>query len=92
MVIIRGVNVHPSAIEEVVRHYAAAAEYRVIVDQCSSMSEIQLEIELESDANTTDILNNVRQAIKMSMNLNCQIQQIPIGSLPRQDMKAKRWS
>jgi phenylacetate-CoA ligase len=92
MLVIRGVNVHPTAIEELVRRFADAAEYQVIVDQSSVMSKIQIEIELEPNGYATDILNNIQQAIATSMTINCQVKQVPIGSLPRQDMKAKRWS
>ena len=91
MLIVRGVNVHPSAIEELVRRFAAAAEYRVIVDQRSVMAEIYLEIEFNTDGQATDILNNIQQAIATSMTIRCKVDAVPIGSLPRQEMKAMRW-
>ena len=91
MLIVRGVNVHPSAIEELVRRFAAAAEYRVIVDQRSVMTEIYLEIEFNTDGQAADILNNIQQAIATSMTIRCKVEAVPIGSLPRQAMKAKRW-
>lgn len=92
MLIVRGVNIHPSAVEELVRRFAAAAEYRVIVDQRSVMSELNLEIELETDYQATEILNNIQQAIATSMTIRCKVERVPIGSLPRHEMKAKRWS
>jgi phenylacetate-coenzyme A ligase PaaK-like adenylate-forming protein len=91
MLIVRGVNVHPSAIEGLVRRFAAAAEYRVIVDQRSVMTEIYLEIEFNTDGQATDILNNIQQAIATSMTIRCKVEAVPIGSLPRQEMKAMRW-
>jgi len=92
MLIVRGVNVYPSTIEELVRRFAAAAEYRVIVDQRSVMTEIYLEIELESDGNATNIMNYIQQAIATSMTIRCEIRSVPVGSLPRHEMKARRWT
>lgn len=92
MLIVRGVNVYPSAIEELVRRFAAAAEYRVIVDQRSVMTEIYIEIELKPDGQATDILNSIQQAIATVMTIRCKVESVPIGSLPRHDMKARRWT
>jgi len=91
MLIVRGVNVYPSAIEELVRKFAAAAEYRVIVDQRSALTEICLQIELEFNAQADTIRNDLRQAIAISMGLRTQVEVVPPGTLPRQEMKAQRW-
>lgn len=91
MLIVRGVNVYPSAIEEMVRKFAAAAEYRVIVDKRSALTEICLQIELEVNAEADTIQNELQQAIAISMSLRSQVQAIPPGTLSRQEMKAKRW-
>jgi phenylacetate-CoA ligase len=91
MLIVRGVNVYPSAIEELVRKFAAAAEYRVIVDQRSALTEICLQIELEFNTEAETIQNELRQAIAVAMGLRSQVQVVPPGTLPRQEMKAQRW-
>jgi phenylacetate-CoA ligase len=91
MLIVRGVNVYPSAIEELVRKFAAAAEYRVIVYQRSALTEICLQIELEFNTEAETIQNELRQAIAVAMGLRSQVQVVPPGTLPRQEMKAQRW-
>ena len=47
MVVIRGMNVHPSAIEEAVRAVSGAGEFRItFYSEPSGMDEIKLEVEL----------------------------------------------
>lgn len=91
MLIVRGVNIYPSAIEELVRKFAAEAEYRVIIDQRSTLTEICIQIELELTAEADTIQNELQQAIAVSMSLRSQVQSIPPGTLPRYEMKAQRW-
>ena len=45
MVIVRGVNVYPSAVDELVRRVEGVDEYRVLIREQSSMPELILEIE-----------------------------------------------
>ena len=47
MVVIRGMNVYPSAIEEAVRHASGSGEFRItFYSEPSGMDEIKLEVEL----------------------------------------------
>ena len=48
MVIVRGVNIYPSAVEEIVRGFAEVAEYEVRVDKSASLTELILRIEPHS--------------------------------------------
>ena len=91
MIIIRGVNIHPSSIEDLVRRFAAAAEYRVIIDQRSVLQEISIQIELETEQ-ADNILLKLRQEFATLMNLRINFESVPVGTLPRQEMKAKRWT
>ena len=48
MVVIRGMNVYPSAIEEAVRHVSGSGEFRItFYSEPSGMDEIKLEVELD---------------------------------------------
>jgi len=46
MVVIRGVNVYPSAVEGVVRQFAEVAEFQVVQQQIDAMDEIKVRVEL----------------------------------------------
>ena len=48
MVVVRGVNIYPSAIEAVVRSVDGISEYQVEVDERGAMPEIRLQIENSS--------------------------------------------
>ena len=50
MLIIRGVNVFPTAIEQIVRELCEPVEYRVLVTRRGALDHVELEIEAESGA------------------------------------------
>ncbi len=86
MCVVRGVNVYPSAIEEVVKRFPEIEEYRVTVDRRGSMTELQLEVEAD-DATVKKLSDKLHDALA----LRVMVRLVPPGSLPRFEMKAKRW-
>jgi len=92
MVIIRGVNIFPSAVEEVLRGFAEIAEYQARVDRSHSLPELKLEIEPRADcADAPALVNRLQQALHAAFNLRIPVSLTPAGSLPRFEMKARRW-
>jgi phenylacetate-CoA ligase len=92
MVVVRGVNVYPSLIEEIVRGFPEVAEYRVQLDCRQTMTELAMEI--EPDLNLSEpgpLLTNLEQAFQTVLNLRVPVRLLPPGSLPRFEMKAQRW-
>lgn len=86
MMIIRGVNVFPSSVEQIVRGFPEIAEYRLTARKTGEMDELAVEIE--------DHLNDPRrvaQALRLRLGLNVDVRCVPIGSLPRFDGKGKRF-
>jgi phenylacetate-CoA ligase len=53
MIVVRGVNIYPSAVEEIIRSIGGVAEYRAHVDTARSLAELRIEI--EPDATLHDI-------------------------------------
>ena len=45
MVVVRGVNVYPSAFEDLLRNFSQVAEYQVEVDKTKPLAEVHLQIE-----------------------------------------------
>ncbi|GIT13064.1 MAG: hypothetical protein CM1200mP34_4700 [Verrucomicrobiales bacterium] len=45
MVVVRGVNVYPSAVEEIVRSDGGVAEYRVTISRNDALAEMSVEVE-----------------------------------------------
>lgn len=92
MVIIRGVNVFPSAVEAMLRKYPEIIEYRVAINTTGTLNQMRLEI--EPDPNLKDIADLVRRVgldFQSSMNLRIPVAAVEPGDLPRFEMKARRW-
>ncbi|MDA7915616.1 AMP-binding protein [Verrucomicrobia bacterium] len=91
MVIVRGVNVYPSAIEQIVREAGGVAEYRVDIKTVDAMSEIHLAIELEEASTDENVLiKRLTKAFQHQLSLRVPIE--VVESLPRFELKARRWN
>lgn len=87
MLIVRGVNVYPSAIDDLVRSHIGAAEYEVEITTVGGLDELLLKIEAP-DAATLD---RVERTIHERLNIRVGVRQVPLGSLPRYELKARRY-
>ena len=86
MVVVRGVNIYPSAVDAVVRAIPEIAEYRATVTQHDALAEIALEIECANDA-AAPLLES---ALASAFSLRIPVRRV--DSLPRFELKAKRWT
>ena len=93
MVVVRGVNLYPSAVDRVVRGLPEVAEYRVTLDRRSSMAEVSLEIEPSPIAGVSDddLARRLQEALRTSFQLRVPVRTVAPGTLPRFELKAKRW-
>jgi phenylacetate-CoA ligase len=92
MVVVRGVNVYPSAVEQIIRNHGGVAEYRVEVSDDRTMTE--LEITVEPDATQTDtaaFAQSLSRAFENSLALRVPVRLVEPDSLPRFELKARRW-
>jgi len=93
MVVVRGVNVYPSLIEELVRGYAEVTEYRVHLDCRGTLAELSLEVETAAEAaGLASLQRRLEHSFQTALNLRVPVRLLPPGSLPRFEMKALRWS
>jgi phenylacetate-CoA ligase len=92
MIIVRGVNVYPSAVEEIVRVFAEIAEYRAQVTNKNALAELRLEIEPVKEIRDLEgLLARVGKAFETTLALRVPVSAVPPGTLPRFEMKAQRW-
>ena len=92
MVVVRGVNVYPSAIEEIVHTYGDIAEYQVKICSAAALAELSLVIEPRAGfADVESRARHVEGALQTALNLRVPVTTVPPGTLPRFEMKAKRW-
>ena len=86
MVVVRGVNLYPSAVDVVVRSLDSVGEYRVTVDQTGDLAAVSIEAEA-SELVCRDLADRLHEALSLRISV------IPVsaGSLPRFELKARRW-
>jgi phenylacetate-CoA ligase len=92
MVVVRGINVYPSAVEDVVRAIGGVAEYRVEVHTRRAMPELSLKVEVAPDhADPAGLASRLEAAVSSALGLRIAVSTVPFGELPRFEMKARRW-
>ena len=92
MVVVRGVNVFPSAVENVVREFAEVDEFRVEVFERAAMREIRLVVEPSVLHGTGDALRQeISQRLRQRIGLRADVDVVAPGTLPRFELKARRF-
>ena len=92
MVVVRGINVYPGLVEEVVRAHPEVSEYRVQLDRRGALAELTVEVELGEDCpDGTEVRNRLEQSFQTALHLRVPVRLLPPASLPRFEMKARRW-
>jgi len=86
MLIVRGVNVFPAAIEGVVRRFSAIEEFQIEVFRAGELDEVRVLVELDDASGVT----RVREALRASLGIRLEVAAVPVRSLPRFDLKARR--
>ncbi len=90
MFVIRGINVFPGAVENVIRRFDEVEEFRVTVRVVREMDSLDIEVELRDGANPR-IAAEIAKAIEATLLLKATVQRVAPGTLPRFELKAKRF-
>ena len=92
MIVIRGVNLFPSAIENVMREFPEIEEFRVETFEKEAMRELKIILEPSSAQSSIQGLGEkVGQRVRERIGLRPQIELVSPGTLPRFELKAKRF-
>jgi phenylacetate-CoA ligase len=83
MLIVKGVNVYPSAVEDVVRRFATVDEFRLVV-------AAGLTVELECAAPPPRLAEEVAAAVQTALLFRPEVRLVAPGTLPRPEMKSRR--
>ncbi|MDA7892002.1 phenylacetate--CoA ligase family protein [Akkermansiaceae bacterium] len=84
MVVVRGVNLYPGAVEEVVRSVEGILEYEVQIEEANSMAEVRVRAE---GTGARELEGRLREVFS----LRIPVEEVPEGTLERFEMKSKRW-
>ncbi len=86
MMVIRGVNVFPSSVEQILRSFPEVVEYRMTARTEAEMDHLLVEI--EDRLNAPD---RVAQELQLRLGLRVEVRTVTPGSLPRVEGKGKRF-
>ena len=92
MVVVRGTNLYPSVVEEVLRSDGGVGEFRVEIKVDRGMAEVSLLIEPAAAEDDADgLAKRVANALYKAFGLRFSVSCVERGNLPRFEAKAKRW-
>lgn len=94
MLTVRGNNVYPAALEDVVRASPEVAEFRIELDMRRAMHHVKVDIEPLphlSASETRAVVDGIAQRIKDRWHFHVEVVAVAPGSLPRFEMKARRF-
>jgi phenylacetate-CoA ligase len=86
MVIIRGVNIFPSSVEQILRTFPDIAEFRIVASKAGALD--QLSVEIEDRLNSPE---RVAEELRLRLGIRVDVSVAPLGTLPRFQAKAKRF-
>jgi phenylacetate-CoA ligase len=90
MLIIRGVNIFPSAIEGIVRRFAVVDEFQVEVFRDGELDQARVIIEVDGAAGARSVREAVQEALRASLGLRLEVACVEPRTLPRWELKARR--
>src|SRR5712692_8040312 len=91
MVTIRGVNVYPTAIENLIRQFGSVGEFQVTVTTLHEMQHLEVQIEVVSGNDAEHVRTHVEQAIYHALSLRPTVKVAKPGVLTHFEMKARRF-
>ncbi len=97
MLIIRGVNVFPSQIEEVLLQVEGIEpHYQILIDRKGMLDSIEVQVEMHEKIFSDEIKNlekiekNIRQTLYSALGIHTRVKLVEPKSIPRSEGKAKR--
>jgi phenylacetate-CoA ligase len=89
MVVVRGVNIFPSAIEGVLREFPEVSEFRIEVFSKREMTELKVLLDPQPGMED-DLSERVASRLSDRLLLRVPCEVVPSGTLPRFELKARR--
>jgi phenylacetate-CoA ligase len=89
MVIVRGVNLYPAAVDAALRAVGGVREYQVEIDKRQTLPEVRIRFEPENAGD--DPCDALRKHLRASFAVRIEVEKVAAGTLPVFEFKAKRW-
>ncbi|MGH7944650.1 MAG: phenylacetate--CoA ligase family protein [Opitutaceae bacterium] len=88
MVIVRGVNLYPSAMDAAVRAVPGIRDYQVEIDKRGTLPEVRVRFEATGER---DPAGELAKHLRATFQMRIEVEKVPAGVLPVFEMKARRW-
>ena len=89
--IIRGLNVYPATIENIILKFPEVQEFAVRAYSTETFDELEIQVE-SANPDPTDTVTAVTTAIRDILGLRATVKSVPLGTLPRYELKSKRFT
>jgi len=86
MLIVRGVNVFPAAVEGIVRRFPDVDEFQIEVVRAGELDEVRVLLEADDPAT----VRSVQEALRVGLGLRREVRSVSPRSLPRYELKCRR--
>jgi phenylacetate-CoA ligase len=94
MLVVRGVNVFPSALEGIVRRFTGVDEFQIEVFRRGALDEVRLLLEIDGSPRPGDsvgaTIDRVAEAVRRDLGIRVEVAAVPARTLPRYELKARR--
>ena len=91
MVKVKGVNIFPSQIEEMLKNVKeASSEYQFMLDHMSGKDICTLFVEVNAGVNKKEAAKIIQQEFKTKIGIQTNVKPVDIGELPRSEKKSTR--
>ena len=90
MVTVRGVNVFPGGVENIIRNFTEVDEFRITVNKVNQMDEMDIEVEL-CKGTDPELVQAIAIKLDSMLAFRPRVHQVAHDTLPRFEMKAKRF-
>ena len=92
MVVIRGVNVFPNVLIDVVEgHLQPGDNYQIEVYKEKEINEIAIKLEMKEEGKAETVQRTIQEEIRKKLNLRVGLEVVPKGALPTFQHKARRF-
>ena len=91
MLIIRGVNVFPSQIEEILKEFSeVSSEYQIRISHLDGKDTMRIYVETNGTVDFQDLSKRIASVVKSRIGFTPLVKVVEIGLLPRSEKKTKR--
>jgi len=91
MMIVRGVNLYPSAIDNLIRSLPEVIEYEVIIRRVEGMDDLLIRLETADAMPFAETSGGLLHAFRRQFGIRVSLERAPANSLPRYEFKARRF-